>query len=189
MPMNTTPRAPRDVDVPLIREDDRPSMRLTIDPARPQDFEALEQLLELYQYDLSDIWLQDLDARGRYGFDLTRHRRATTSRAYLARHGTQYVGFALTAPAIVTRTEGTWMEQFFILKRYRRTGAGRALAQHVLLAHPGLWELGQMPGNEVARAFWRQVVGEVTGGRFEEVEVTEGWWKGTVQRFEIPVAA
>lgn len=164
-------------------------MQLSIHQARPEDFVALEQLLELYQYDLSDIWLQDLDAQGRYGFDLTRHRKATTSRAYLARVDSQYVGFALTAPAIVTRTEGTWMEQFFILKRYRRSGAGRALARHVLLANPGLWELGQIAGNKVAYAFWRKVIGEVTGGQFTELQVTEGWWQGVVQQFEVRNAA
>lgn len=164
------------------------AMSLLIHLARDEDFPALEQLLELYQYDLSDIWEQDLDAGGRYGFDLTRHRRATGSRAYIARIGSQYVGFALTAPALVTRTEGVWMEQFFILKRYRRTGAGRALARFVFSCHPGPWELGQMPGNTAARAFWRQVIGEVTGGHFTELEVTEGWWHGTVQQFEVPAS-
>jgi predicted acetyltransferase len=160
-------------------------MSLHIHRARDEDFPALQQLLELYQYDLSDIWLQDLDAEARYGFDLTRHKQGTRSRAYIARLGEQYVGLALTAPAIVTRTEGTWMEQFFILKRYRRTGAGRALARHVLLDNPGLWELGQMPGNALATAFWRAVVGELTGGQFKELQVTEGWWQGLVQQFEV----
>ena len=160
-------------------------MPLTIHLARAEDFPALEQMLELYQYDLSDIWLQDLDARARYGFDLTRHERADRSRAYVARDGSQYVGFALTAPAIVTRTEGTWMEQFFILKRYRRSGAGRALARHVLLSHPGPWELGQIAGNTAAHSFWRQVIGELTGGQFTELQVTEGWWQGVVQQFNI----
>ena len=146
-------------------------------------------MLELYQYDLSDIWLQDLDETARYGFNLTRHKRADRSRAYIARADMQFVGFALTAPAIVTRTEGTWMEQFFILKRYRRSGAGRELAKYVLLRHPGLWEIGQMPGNAGAYAFWRRVIGEVTDGEFKELQVTEGWWKGVVQQFSIPNAA
>jgi predicted acetyltransferase len=160
-------------------------MHIDIQLARGEDFAALEQLLELYQYDLSDIWPQDLDDNARYGFDLTRHRLAEGSRAYIARSGVQYVGLALVAPAIVTRTEGTWMEQFFILKRYRRTGAGRALARHVLFSHPGLWEIGQMPRNAVATAFWRRVIGEVTGEQFVERQVTEGWWRGLVQQFEI----
>jgi len=163
-------------------------MSLAIHQAQAEDFPALEQLLELYQYDLSDIWLQDLNEDGRYGFDLTRHRRADRSRAYIARDGLQYVGFALTAPAIVTRTEGKWMEQFFVLKRYRRSGAGRALAKHVLFSHPGPWEVGQMAGNTVAYAFWRQVIGEVTDGQFTELQVTEGWWQGVVQQFNVPNA-
>jgi predicted acetyltransferase len=163
-------------------------MPLTIHQARAEDFPALEQLLELYQYELSDIWMQDLDERGRYGFDLTRHRRAEGSRAYVAREGSQYVGFALTAPAFVTRTEGTWMDQFFILKRYRRSGAGRALAMHVFAQHPGPWEIGQVPGNTAAYSFWRRVIAEATGGTFTEVQVTEGWWQGVVQQFSIPGA-
>ena len=164
-------------------------MLLIIHQARAEDFPALEQLLELYQYDLSDIWPQDLDSQGRYGFDLSRHRRAEGSRAYIAKCGSQYAGFALTAPAIVTRTEGTWMEQFFILKRYRRTGAGTVLAKHVFSSHPGLWEVGQIARNSAAYAFWRSVIGEVTGGNFSEINVTEGWWQGVVQQFSIPVEA
>jgi predicted acetyltransferase len=164
-------------------------MPLTIQLARTDDFSALEQMLELYQYDLSDIWLQDTDERCRYGFDLTRHKRADRSRAYIAMDGAQYAGFALTAPAIVTRTEGTWMEQFFILKRYRRSGAGRALARHVFFSHPGSWEVGQIAGNAAAYSFWRKVIGEVTEGQFTELQVTEGWWQGVVQQFEIPNAA
>lgn len=42
-------------------------MPLECRPARPDDFPALSQLLELYQYELSDIWLQNMDAQGRYG--------------------------------------------------------------------------------------------------------------------------
>ena len=164
-------------------------MELIIRQARAEDFPALEQLLELYQYDLSDIWIQDLDQNARYGFDLSRHKRADRSRAYLALDGSQYVGLALTAPALVTMTEGTWMEQFFILKRYRRTGAGRALARHVFSCHPGPWEVGQIAGNSVAYTFWRSVIAEATSGQFTELQVTEGWWQGVVQQFQIPNAA
>ncbi len=157
--------------------------------ARPEDLPALEQMLELYQYDLSDIWDQDLDANGRYGYDLSRHREGRRSHAYVALDDGRYVGFALVAPAVVTRTEGNWMEQFFILKKHRRTGVGAALALHVLKSHPGLWEVGQIPGNRAAQAFWREVIGQATGGSFVEVQVTQGWWLGVVQQFSIQTAA
>lgn len=154
--------------------------------ALPQDFPALQQMLELYQYELSDIWPQDADAQARYGYDLERHRRGERFHAHVALQGPQYVGFALVAPAAVTRQEGCWMEQFFILKRHRRAGAGLALATHVLGSHPGDWEVGQMPANLGAQAFWRQAIGTLTHGRFEEVVVTQGWWQGVVQRFRFP---
>lgn len=153
--------------------------------ARPEDFPALQQMLELYQYELSDIWPQDADGQARYGYDLDRHRLGERFHAHVARVGAQYAGFALVAPAVVTRREGHWMEQFFVLKRYRRAGLGQAFATGVLQAHPGPWEVGQMPANTAARAFWRRVIGALTGERYTELQVTEGWWQGTVQQFDV----
>ena len=81
------------------------------------------------------------------------------------------------------------MEQFFILKRFRRSGAGYALATHVLRSHPGLWEVGQMPSNLDAQAFWRYVIERESAGAYVEVQVTDGWWQGVVQQFHVAAAA
>lgn len=164
-------------------------MALELRKAQPHDYAALQQMLELYQYELSDIWPQDADSEARYGYDLQRHKKAERFNAHVAIKESQYAGFALVAPAAVTRTEGRWMEQFFILKRYRGTGAGLALAQHVLSNHPGPWEVGQMTANHAAQAFWRKVIARVTGGLFVEVQVTDGWWQGVVQQFHVPPQA
>lgn len=164
-------------------------MPLVCRKAEADDFPALQQLLELYQYELSDIWPQDLDAEARYGYDLSRHVKAERFFAHVAQEGTQYAGFALVAPAAVTRNEGWWMEQFFVLRRYRKSGVGLQLARHVFHSHPGLWEVGQMPANAAARAFWRTVIGAVTAGQFIEHQVTEGWWQGCVQQFRVGAEA
>ena len=164
-------------------------MHLELRKANPVDFPALQQMLELYQYDISDIYLQNTDAEAKYGYNLDRHRQDQRFHAHVALEGSQYIGFALVAPAIVTRKEGSWLEQFFILKRYRRSGAGRALALHVFQSYPGLWEVGQMPANHAAQAFWRQVIGTATAGAFVELQVTEGWWQGVVQQFHARAAA
>lgn len=156
--------------------------------ATAADFDAVQQLLELYQYELSDIWLQDLDAQARYGYDLARHRLAQRFFAHVVLQNGQFAGCALVAPALVTRTQGCWMEQFFVLKRHRRSGVGRALARHVFAAHPGPWEVGQMSANLAAQAFWRRVIGEASAGRHTEQVVTEGGWQGVVQQFDWPGA-
>jgi predicted acetyltransferase len=152
------------------------------------DFPAIQQMLELYQYELSDIWHQDADGEGRYGYDLQRHKDGERFHAYVALQGAQYAGLALVGPAAVTREEGAWMEQFFVLKKYRHLGAGRALAEHVFRAHPGPWEVGQMPQNLPAQVFWRKVISEFTQGALVEVQVTTGRWQGVVQQFNVPSA-
>lgn len=157
--------------------------------ARPEDFPAIQQMLELYQYELSDIWPKEANPEAKYGYDLERHKQGERFHAYVALRGTQYAGLALVAPAIVTRKEGMWMEQFFVLKAYRRVGTGRILAEYVLRCHPGPWEVGQMPENVSAQAFWRRVIGTFTTGAFAEVQVTSGWWQGVVQQFNAPAAA
>ncbi|MCU0768660.1 MAG: hypothetical protein MUD07_04465 [Burkholderiaceae bacterium] len=124
---------------------------LVLREATAADGPALQQMPELYQYELFDIWPQFADAQARYGYALERHWRGGRSPAHVALLGTQYAGFALVAPAAVTRTEGSWIEQFFVLKRHRRAGFGRALALHALLSHPGPWEVGKMPANTAAQ--------------------------------------
>ena len=157
--------------------------------ARPNDFPVMERMLELYQYELSDIWDQDLDQNGQFGYDLSRHQLAERFFAYVMLVEHHYAGLALVAPAIVTQQEGQWMEQFFVMKKYRRGGNGKALAEHVIASHPGKWEIGELPANTAALAFWRSVIAGLTTGKFAEVQVTEGWWQGTVQSFEYKTAA
>jgi predicted acetyltransferase len=161
-------------------------MALDLRKAQPHDFAALQQMLELYQYEMSDIWPQDTNSEAKYGYDLERHKRGEQFHAYVAVEGSQYAGFALVNPAVVTGSEGCWMEQFFILKRFRRSGAGYALAKHVLQCHPGAWEVGQMPANLAAQTFWRHVIKRLTSGSYTEVQVTEGRWQGVVQKFHVP---
>ena len=164
-------------------------MPLQLRKAQSHDFAALAQMLELYQYELSDIWPQNADAQARYGYNLERHRRGDRFHAHVALSDSQYVGFALVAPAAVTRQDGHWMEQFFILRRYRRSGAGLALAKHVFACHPGPWEVGQMSDNHQAQAFWRRTVSAVVGCQYTELQVTQGGWRGVVQQFTVGCGA
>jgi hypothetical protein len=56
---------------------------LELRKARPDDFPAVQQMLELYQYELSDIWHQDADAEAKYGYDLQRHKHGERFHAYV----------------------------------------------------------------------------------------------------------
>jgi predicted acetyltransferase len=152
-----------------------PVSNFEVRAAIPADRLPIYRMLELYQHDLSDIWDQDLDCHGEYGYALDRYWDTEGCFPFVAIAAGKYAGFALVDSSVRVGTEGHWMDQFFVLKKYRRKGAGRLLANAVLAVLPGRWEVGQMPENLAAQAFWRQVIGEYTGGRFKEHEVRAGW--------------
>jgi len=170
-----------------------PEAAIQISPALPADGPALRQMLELYQHDLSDIWDQDLDQQGCFGYALPGETAERGRRAYLLRVKGRYAGFALLSHRLKVagagrsgqaEQKGCWMEQFFILKKYRHQGLGQQLARAVFAAHPGYWELGQMLNNRAAQAFWRALIGELTRGRYVEHELRGGAWEGFVQCFD-----
>jgi predicted acetyltransferase len=153
--------------------------------AAPEDRLPVQRMLELYQHDLSDIWDQDLDLHGEYGYALDRYWSGQECHAYVATVAGRYAGFALVDRAAKVGRDTYWMDQFFVLRKYRRRGVGRHLARQVLGSLPGDWEIGQMPENHAAQAFWRSVVAACTAGRFEERRISDGWWQGVVQCFRI----
>jgi predicted acetyltransferase len=152
--------------------------------AEVRDRIPLGRMLELYQHDLSDIWDQDLDDHGEYGYELGRFWASDMCYAFVLTSGDSKAGFALVDGAVKVGEQGYWMDQFFILKKYRRQGAGQFLANHVFATLPGRWEVGQMPENKRAQTFWRDVIARYTADRYTEHTLTDGWWQGYVQCFE-----
>jgi predicted acetyltransferase len=144
-------------------------------------------MLELYQHDLSNVWDQDLDVHGEYGYALDRYWDTEGYHAFVATSNGKYAGFALVNQSVRVGVEGYWMDQFFVLKKYRRRGVGDLLARATFAALPGRWEVGQMPLNSAAQAFWRKVIERYTGGAFKEHELSSAWWQGVVQVFESPL--
>lgn len=157
--------------------------------ATREDRLPIQRMLELYQHDLSDLWDQDLDVHGEYGYALDRYWSFSDCHPFVATVAGRYAGFALVDGAVRVGIEGCWMDQFFVLRKYRRRGVGRVLATHVFGALPGRWEVGQMQDNLPAQAFWRRVVAEFTGGRFNEREIRGDGWQGVVQIFVSEPAA
>ena len=155
--------------------------------ASAEDRLPIRRMLELYQHDLSDIWDQDLDAHGEFGYALDRFWANDGCHALVALAAGRYAGFALVSREVPVGAEGYWLEQFCVLKKYRGRGLGRWLAGQVFSELPGDWEVGQMPTNHAAQAFWRRVIGDVAGGHIEHVVANERF-NGVVQCFSVPAA-
>ena len=153
--------------------------------AEEADAALISNMLELYQYELSDIWDQDLDDSGRYGYDLVRFLRGESQFAYLLTVEGAPAGFALVGTRPVTKEVGYWMDQFFVVKKYRRRRLASNLAAAVIAKHPGDWEIGAMIGNEKALAFWRNFVKAELVVNVDEIQLETGWWQGVIQSFTV----
>lgn len=148
----------------------------------------IRRMLELYQHDLSDIWDQDLDTHGEYGYALDRYWHQPVHQAFVFLCDGHYAGFCLVDDDVRLRDDQLWMAQFFVLKKYRRRGVGRRAACQVFDHIRGRWEVGQMAGNLRARDFWRRVIGDYMQGRFTEHERHDKVWDGWLHCFDNRVA-
>jgi predicted acetyltransferase len=158
---------------------------ITFRVARWPDQPVLRQMLELYQYDMGDYWPQDLNAHGVFGHvGVEPYLKNPALRAFFFLVEGRYAGFGLVDRQVSLPDNEFWMAQFFVMKRYRRMGVGRLGAHHIFDQFRGRWEVGQMPLNLPARAFWRRTIHDYTGGRFIEHELHDDRWDGFLQCFD-----
>jgi predicted acetyltransferase len=157
---------------------------LQVRQATAADRLPIARMLELYQHDLSDLWDQDLDVHGEYGYALDSYWRHPSCKPFVFTVAGKYAGFALVDDAVSLPDNELWMAQFFVMKKYRRHGVGSAAAGHIFDQVRGRWEVGQMPLNLPAQAFWRRVIGAYTGGRFVEHDLNDERWHGLLQCFD-----
>ena len=148
------------------------------------DWVPLRRMLELYQHDLSDVWDQDLNDVGEYGYELVEYLDQRSRKAFVVSVDGYYAGFALVDKSVLFREDDWWMAQFFVLRKYRGQGVGRAAACTVLDTFRGRWEIGQMSMNRPAQCCWRSVVALYSAGRYGEHWYPGPGWSGLLQRFD-----
>jgi predicted acetyltransferase len=178
-----------DAPATAVTHTERPSTANTMQDlevrlATPDDRLPLYRMLELYQHDLSDVWEQDLDSHGEYGYPLDRFWHDPRCQPFVFLVAGRYAGFALVDDAVKLEGDERWMAQFCVLKKYRRQGIGRIAAQAIFDRLRGRWQVGQMPLNLPAQTFWRRTIGEYTNGHYVEHVLDDERWEGVLQCFD-----
>lgn len=152
-------------------------MRVDIQPVDRAALPALLALAQFYQYDFSEIegGVTDLHGRFTYLDDLPERLSRPGASGWLFRvmdphlHVKTLAGFAIVlgvADGVADRA----IDEFFVMRKFRRLGIGRAAAHAVFRAAPGTWVAQGTRHNVGARAFWRRVIGEVAASPPEEAE-------------------
>jgi predicted acetyltransferase len=154
--------------------------------AARSDQPVLQDLLQLYAYDFSEILRTEVGDNGRFPDPpLDAYWRDAGRFPFLLRADGHLAGFALVhRGSRISNDEDVWdMAEFFVLRRHRRAHVGMRAAHHLFAMHPGRWEIRQRRENTFATLFWRRAVSTYTNGSFSDELLDDAIWQGPVQRF------
>lgn len=163
-------------------------MNVTISDATRADESVLQNMLQLYTHDFSEFWAGtskgDLQPDGRFAdYPLGEYWIRPRWSAAIVRYDDRLAGLALVndrghSGKPVDRN----MAEFFIVRKYRGRGIGRAAAEQIFARHPGQWEVAVARKNVAALSFWRTVIAGAT--RACELDINSPEWNGPILRFE-----
>ena len=160
-------------------------MNIEVQPASLEDKTILRNLMELYAYDFTEFDQCDVDAHGLFGYNHLDHYWTEPDRyPFLVRAEGKLAGLVLVRTLDESEANPVRsIAEFFILRKYRQQGIGKAVAHQIFDKFPGQWSVAQIENNHSAQAFWRKVISEYTKGNFQEKWSNNEEWKGPIQRF------
>ena len=159
---------------------------ISLSPASKAERPALDNLMQLYIYDWSELRPLDVRDDGRFpDYPLDAYWADSRRHPLLLRVDGRLAGFALVSEGSrLTGAPGVFdMAEFFVMRRFRRKGVGLAAASMAFDRFKGLWEIRQHDENTAATAFWRRAIDRYTGGNYREVRWDDRAWTGPVQMF------
>jgi len=160
-------------------------MRVEIVDARNSEA-VIRNLFVPYMHELSDMAGLDVRGDGTFPFPpgLTTYWDGATGLPFLVSSDGKLAGFALIR-RLPAETATYDMGEFFVLRRFRRSGMGRDVACRLFDRFAGNWEVRELPANTPAQTFWRQIIRDYTGGDYRDrLEYFEAYRREfVVQRF------
>jgi len=153
------------------------SPNLEVIPATPEQAPILANLIELYAYDFSEFLAIDVGEDGRFNYPkLPFYWTEPDHHPFLIRIDNKLGGFALIKKGseVLDKPEVWDLAEFFILRRYRRHGAGIAAAHRLWALFPGPWEVRVMQANIAAQPFWAKAIASFLGEEIAPIQIEQG---------------
>src|SRR5262249_44051262 len=117
-----------------------------------KDHDTLFNLAQFYQYDFTEFLPGDLGEDGSFPYINVRFYLQPGRQAYLARVDERLAGFVLVDEHVPHRGgAGRYLAEFFVARRYRRQGVGRAMAVQAFDMYKGYWEIAEVGPNTPAQ--------------------------------------
>ena len=161
-------------------------MKIELIEASKADKMILKNMIELYNYDLSEYENRDLNEHGLYDYSYLDNYWTEKDRyPFIIRVDDKLAGFVLVNKhSVVTSSPTDYaIAEFFVLKKYRKRGIGKIVAFEVFNKFQGNWEVKQLRLHKVSHIFWNNVINQYTLGNFIELENGNEVWDGPIHRF------
>lgn len=133
--------------------------------------DIIKNLMQFYIYDFSEFVPNDVESDGLFKpyASLDDYWQEEEHRfPYLIKISEKCVGFVLVRSNNSERYNYFSIAEFFVMRKYRRSGIGKAAAGRLFDLYKGNWEVEQRESNMPAQAFWRKVIADYTQGAFAE---------------------
>lgn len=129
--------------------------------------EILLNLWQLYMHDLSEFRDSALPTDGRYRDDRVRTYFAYEDHwPFLFKIEDEVAGFVMIRKS---SPDTFLMGEFFVLRKFRRSGLGTTVVERILLDFPGNWEIPFQNENVKGAKFWRQTIARLGYSSVEEL--------------------
>ncbi|WP_054958032.1 GNAT family N-acetyltransferase [Paenibacillus dakarensis] len=147
----------------------RNPMGISLVPARQK--KVIENLMQFYLYDFTQFLDIDVTEQGNFapypGLDDYWNIREIRF-PYLITYHNKPAGFALVDRMDDTSEADFYLSEFFVMKKYRRSGLGTWASHQLFDRLKGRWKVTQVSTNLPAQAFWRKTIGAYTHNQYEE---------------------
>jgi len=150
-------------------------MQVELVTAKRSDRQRLENLLELYMHDFSEILGFTPGEDGRFGYaGLDAYFSQSDRLPFMIRADQRLAGFALVGRGSQVSGDPSVFDvaEFFVVRGLRRHGVGQGAAAALFSLFPGTWEVRVVDRNQGGQLFWKRAVTVFTHGNFES-----GQWR------------
>jgi predicted acetyltransferase len=151
----------------------------------------IDNLMQLYTHDFSEFWAGttrgDLNSEGRFeAYALEEYWSGANYSPLLIRCNQVLAGFALINDKTHSgEAADRNVAEFFILRKHRGQGVGRAAAELVFSSCAGTWEVAVARKNLQAHKFWRNTIQNARGAsNIREMDLQSEIWNGPIFRFD-----
>lgn len=151
-------------------------MGLELIAATDADYDTVQNLSRYYIYDMSEYAGWPCSSAGEFSGcdDLFEDWRSGRNHPFLICVDGELAGFA----GVKHDVDGDEYEiqEFFVLRKFRRHGVGRAVASMLFDRYPGNWIVQQLAVNAPAVGFWHSAISDYTRGKFHDEGLSDSPW-------------